>query len=167
MPAMTLFEYRKWLKGFKGKHRDAAMRGLHSAAMRGVQMIQTEIIPASVPQPVDRGIYRAGWRFLAATDGALIFNNEPHAAHIEYGVRSQNVKIGRRMIFALTEWVTRKKLASPGKEAVSAAWAIAQKMKQRGIFGPGLHVLFKLKRVLPAVIREEISAEIEAVKGKK
>lgn len=161
---MTLFEYRQWLKKMKKGHREAGIRGVQSAAMKGVQMIQTEIIPSVTPQPVDRGLFRAGWRFTFMPDGALILNVEPHAPFIEFGVRNYNVKIGRAMIAALTEWVVRKKLASPGKEAVSAAWAIAQSMKRKGIFGGGLRILERLKAQLPEIIREEVSREIDLLK---
>jgi hypothetical protein len=72
------------------KWRKAAVRGLQSAAARGVQDIVTRIIPARTPQPVDRGIYRAGWRFYPAPDGAVIECFEPHAIFIEDGVRAEN-----------------------------------------------------------------------------
>lgn len=162
--AMTLFQYRQWLKKFRGKYREAGIRGVQSAATRAVQLIQIQIIPATIPQPVDRGIYRAGWRFVFLSDGALILNVEPHAPHIEFGVRAANVKVGRKMIAALTEWVVRKKLAPAGKEAVSAAWAIAKSMQKKGIYGTGLRVLERTKALLPEIIREEVSREVELAK---
>lgn len=162
--AMTLFEYRQWLKKMKKGHREAGIRGVQSAALRLVQRIQTEIIPSVTPQPVDRGLFRAGWRFTFMPDGALILNVEPHAPFIEFGVRSANVKIGRKMIAALTEWVVRKRLAAPGKDAVSAAWAIAKAAKRKGIFGTGLRILERAKAQAPDLIREEVSREIELLK---
>lgn len=160
--AMDLREYKTFITRYRGKNREAALKGLHSAAMRAVQVIQTEIIPSLVPQPVDRGLYRAGWRWTPESTGALIFNVEPHASFIEHGVRAANVKIGKAMIQALTEWVVRKKLEPQGKKAVRAAWAIAKVMQRRGVFGQGLHVLEQLVRdKLPRIVAEEIAAEIE------
>lgn len=142
--------------------RKAAILGLQSAAARGVQDIITRIIPSRTPQPVDRGIYRAGWRFYPAPDGAVIECFEPHAVFIEDGVRAGNVKIGRAMIRALAEWVVRKGIVG-ADEAESAAWAIAKAMKRRGIFGKqGMGVLRELvDQYLPNYIDEEVAREIE------
>lgn len=167
VPTLTLAEYRKLVVSYKGRFRAAAVRGLHSAAARGVQIIQTELIPARVPQPVDRGLFRAGWRFFLDEDGAWLTNTEPHAGHVEHGVRAEHVKIGKRMIAALAEWAARKGLASAGEEAVSAAWAIAKAMKRKGIFGKGMHVLDELMRDrMPDIAKEEILAEINREKAR-
>ena len=83
--------------------RAAALRGLASAAQRGLQLVQAEIIPSRSPQPVDRGVYRAGWRAVKIKDGYAVENLEPHAAFVEYGVRASNVKPGRAMIAALAK----------------------------------------------------------------
>jgi hypothetical protein len=147
--------------------KTAALKGLFSAALRGVQVVITEIIPSRVPQPVDRGIYRAGWKAMklgGKNPGAVIYNAEPHAALIEYGVRASNVKIGRVMIAALAEWAKRKGFQDPER----AAWGIAKKMQERGIFGQtGLGVLALLNARLPAIVREEVTREIEAAKAKR
>lgn len=144
------------------KWRKAAIIGLQSAAARGVQDIITRIIPSRTPEPVDRGVYRAGWRFYPSPDGAVIENFEPHAVLIEDGVRAANVKIGKAMINALAEWVSRKGIAS-GEDAVSVAWAIAKAMKKRGIFGKqGMGILRELvDRYLPGYVEEEVARELE------
>ena len=165
---MTLGEYKRFLLAYRGRNRAAALRGLQSAAMRGVQVIQTEIIPSRVPQPVDRSLYRGGWRFSFEPDGALIFNNEPHAPEVEFGVRAANVKIGKAMIQALAEWAVRKGLASAGKEAVSAAWAIAKTMQRRGIFGQGLGILRELVRDrVHGIVTEEVVRELKLEKTRR
>lgn len=116
--------------------REAALRGIWSAAARGLGIIQTQIIPARSPQPVDRGVYRAGWKWQPERDGATIYNNEPHAPIVEYGARAENIKIGSAMIRALAEWVQRKGIATDG-DPVRVAWAIARAMQRRGIFNRG------------------------------
>lgn len=145
------------------KLRPAALTGLYSAALRSVQTIKTSIVPSLSPQPVDRGLYRAGWHAFQTSDGATIENAEPHAAFVEYGVRAANVKPGPAMIRALTEWVERKRLAF-GKEAIEAAWRIARAMQARGIFrgGQGFRVMEILReQYLSRFIEEEIVREIE------
>jgi len=147
------------------KWRKAAVLGLQSAAARGVQDIVTRIIPSRTPQPVDRGVYRSGWRFYTAPDGAVIECFEPHAILIEDGVRAGNVKIGKKMIDALAEWVQRKGIVS-GDEARGVAWAIAKSMQRRGIFnkGKGMGILAELvDKYLPNYVEEEVAREVERV----
>ena len=143
----------------------AAHRGLYAAALKGVQIIQTQIIPSRTPQPVDKGLFRAGWKAGPITGGAFIENREPHAPFIEHGVRAENVKPGIAMIFSLALWVQRKGLAD-GPEALRRAYAIAYAAKRRGIFngGQGFKILDELMKVhMAKIIREEVSAEISKV----
>lgn len=156
MPGLLGTVRERWFK--------AAVRGLQSAAARGVQTIVVQIIPSRSPMPVDRATFKAGWRAWPAPDGAVIENFEPHAILIEKGVRGENVKIGRKMIDALTEWAIRKRIVADEKEAKRFAWALAKKMKQRGIFrgGRGFGILQELvERYLPDYIAEEVAREIE------
>jgi hypothetical protein len=162
--------------------RKAALKGLYSSAAKGKQVIVTQIIPSRTPQPVDRGVYRAGWRFVKTPNGADIWNAESHASHIEYGVRAENVKIGRSMIHALTMWAIRKGIVAKTQvksaltkktkkivlesDAVKIAWAIARAMKKRGIFGKGtgLGILTELvEKRLSGIIKEEVERELAAV----
>ena len=153
------------MKNLGDSLRSGAILGLHSAAYHGLNEILTRIIPSRSPQPVDRGLYRAGWRVVTYSDGADIENNEPHAAFIEFGVRAQNVRIGRKMIEALTEWVVRKGLATPA-DAVQRAWAIARSMQKRGIFyqGTGMNILGELLEWrMERFVEEEVIREVEAM----
>ena len=159
--------------------QEGARAGLYSAAQRHVQHIQTQVIPATVPEPADRGVYRAGWKAERTPDGALIVNSVPHAPHIEKGVRAHNVKVGARMVSAIEEWVVRKGLAKP-RVANRVAWAIVTSMAAsvrvtrggvvknikgggRGIFngGKGLRVMERANKDLPDTIREEVAREVE------
>lgn len=160
---ITLKEAAPHFAKLAGRQREAALRGLRSAAMRGVQLVVAEIIPSRTPQPVDRGVYRAGWRWEPTPEGAVVENLEPHAAVVERGARSTNVKPGRQMIAALQEWARRKGLEDPE----SAAWAIARAMQRRGIFGDGLRVLAELNERLPAIVEEEVGRELRATRGKR
>lgn len=137
--------------------KKAALRGLASAALRGLQLVVAEIIPSRTPQPVDRGVYRAGWRVVPIKDGSAIENLEPHAAFVEHGVRASNVKVGRAMIAALQEWARRHGFEDP----LGAAWAIARAMQRRGIFGTGHRIRGELNERLPAIVREEVAREMD------
>lgn len=163
---MDLKDVGRYFDRLKKRHKEAALRGLVSAANRGVNTIISQIIPGRSPQPVDRGIYRAGWKVESDSNSATIFNPEVHAAFIEYGVRGGNVKIGFMMINALAEWVVRKGIATDPAKARGIAWAIATKMKQRGVFsgksGAGLGILKELReKYLKKFIQEEITRELK------
>jgi len=156
-------EIRHWLEaGFE----KAAERAVLATAARLISHIQNDVIPKEDPKPVDRGLYRAGWRMKAIRKGAEVYNTVPHAPIIEYGARAQNIKIGRVMIDALERWVIRKGIAGKA-DARGVAFAIANSLKKKGIFnrgGPGgLRILEKalvklgdfLSREFPVEIRRE------------
>lgn len=140
----------------------AVRAGIVSAGARIVAHIVNEIIPSEPRIPVDRGAYRAGWRSEPTSDGVEIYNVAPHAPFIEFGVRSQNVKIGRQMLEDLARWVVRKGIGT-SDEAPSIAFAIAKSMQKRGIFneGKGLRILERAMALSGDFLIEEISDEIE------
>lgn len=159
-------EVSKYLdKGFE----NAAKRAMLATANRVVGVILTEVIPGLNPQPVDKGMYRAGWRAKKVTGGAEVYNNTPHAPIIEYGARAENIKVGKAMIDALTKWVIRKGIVGKGKgakdQARSVAFAIANSMKKKGIFNrdgkQGLHVLDKALERVGDFVSEEFANEMK------
>lgn len=156
---MTLAELATWIGRIQ--MAGAAIRGLRAAGQRGVSEIITFIIPSRTPQPVDRSIFRGGWRSVPMEYGCTIENLEPHAVFIEDGVR--NIRISRAMIDALAEWAIRKGIATEA-DARSAAWGIAKNMEKRGhIFGEnGMGILRELCREkLIGFIDEEVRREID------
>ena len=154
--------------------KKGAMNGLYSAALRMVQEIQTVTIPQAVPEPVQRGVYKAGWKAHREADGASYDNPLPYAAIIEFGVRPQNVKVSRKMLLALTEWVKIKGFAKGG-DATRMAWAVATAMASsvktsrgvqagggKGIFkGTGLRIMEKANKNLAQFVKEEVAREVE------
>ena len=166
MARIDLFQAPAWVTVMGKEVREAAKKGLLSAAIRTVSHIQNEIIPKEPRVPVDRGIYRAGWRAQKIPEGALVVNTVPHALFIEHRMKAGNVRAGQAMLAALTEWVRRKGLAGKGSlagaEARRIAWAIAMSMKRKGIFdgGKGLHILEKATKQIPRFIDEEVKREI-------
>jgi hypothetical protein len=172
MGRITIDEAPAWVKRLEGELRKAGERGLVSAAHRLVGVIQNEIIPRESRIPVDRGIYKAGWRARKIPRGAFVYNSVPHAPIIEYGARAENIKVGRKMIDALAQWVIRKGLTGAAKkeersvEAKRIAWAIAKSMQKNGIFdkGRGLRILEKACARVPEIIEQEVRAEIHRMR---
>ncbi len=151
-----------------------AKRAILAVAHRIVSHITTVIIPAEPRPPVDRSLYRAGWKAKGDPHGATVTNGVPYAGVIEHGARAANVKISRAMIKALALWVIRKGLVKPtgkGKKAKAAAtneatriaWAIAMKMKKNGIFnqGKGLKVLERALKIVTHAFAQELKREIQ------
>lgn len=172
MGKITIDQAPEWIRKLEDKRRKAAERGLVSAAHRVVNYIQTEIIPKEPRVPVDRGTYRAGWRARRIEGGALVYNNVPHAEIVEHGAKAENIKIGKKMIDALAEWVARKGMTGNAKgveraaEARRIAWAIAKSMQKNGIFnrGGGLKILEKARKMIGQFIQEEVRAELRALR---
>jgi len=142
--------------------RKYAVVGIRVAAARGLATILTTIIPSRNPPPVDRGLYRAGWKVQSNDDGAEIYNDAAHAPFIEHGVRANNIKIGHALIGALTEWVVRKGIETDPKKARGVAWAIAMRAKSKdGFFNrdgkQGLGILKELEEdFIPKFLQEEV-----------
>lgn len=181
MPSFSIKDVDGIERWLKGGYMKAAKRGILSAAQRTVSHIVTELIPGEEFPPVFNGPFRAGWRAEPTERGADIVNTIPYSGVIDKGARAENIKIGRRMIDAITEWVTRKgfvgKLSrSDSKRAeqiVSArniAWAIAINMKKVGIFNrngrKGLAFSDRAKKFAVKIAPEEIGREISRYFGK-
>lgn len=152
-------------KNLQEKAEKATHYALWMTANRVVSIIQNELIPSANPQPVDRGMYRAGWKAALIEKGAEVTNSLPYASIIEYGARAENIKIGRKMLDALAEWAQRKGIAEDDVEAGQIAWAIARSMQKRGIFngGTGLRILEKAMARVPDIFREEMAKALKKV----
>src|SRR4051812_31830674 len=111
MPAtvIPLSEAGAWVANLGRQMPVAAKRGLFAAAQRLAQTMK------QLDLPTDRGVMRSGWRAEKLEDGAAVFNGVTEAVFVEYSVRAENVKIGRAMIDALTEWAKRKGLGREPK----------------------------------------------------
>jgi hypothetical protein len=149
--------------------KKAATGAVQAAALQIIEDIQTTLIPAAQPPPVDRGVYRAGWRMRPKSWGAEVLNTVPHAIFVEHGVRASNVKPGRKMIDALTAWVKRKGIvAKKGKGSAAAArgmaFAIAKSMKKKGIFNRGKGFGILRRALLP--VQGYIQRELKRALGK-
>jgi hypothetical protein len=165
MKTIDLDQAESHFASLQGKAKEAALRGLVSAGVRTLQEIVLRIIPSRSPKPVDRAAagYLGGWKTYPVPDGAIVENLETHAAFIEWGVKASDVRIGRRMILALSQWGVRKGYVT-AEESLSFAWALAKRMQQRGIFngGIGFRILEEaINKHIPKFIEEEIAKELE------
>lgn len=167
MPTIDLYRAASYF-GVHGtmhqKLRKAMEKGLYSAALRAVQEIQTKGIPDAKPTPIDKGIYKAGWKVKKIPEGAIVYNAVPYAAAIEYGVSSANVHVSKKFAAVLTEWVQRKLGGASAAKAKQMAWAIMYSLKRKGIFnnGNGFRILEKYNNTrADIVIREECEKEIK------
>lgn len=194
MPAVVLDldEVSSWLDKRLGPSatKEVVKKGLYSAALKMVQVVQTKVIPQIHPTPVARGVYRAGWKAWRLPKGAAFGNTVPWAGAVEHGLRGKDIKVGRAMLASLTDWVRLKGISTTN--ARRTAFAIAVKMasevrvrsgksillptkeggRKRGqliriIVGgnKGMKprgVMAKATEFLPAVIREEVAAALQA-----
>lgn len=175
MPSFSTNDLDGFLKWMRGGIEAASMRGFLSAAERTVEHITTVLIPGEDPPPVFMRAYAAGWHAEKTSRGADVVNTVPYASVIEHGARPENIKIGKAMIDALTEWVIRKGLVGKPKrgeargqqmvDARNVAWAIAMHMKKVGIFNrngqKGLRIAERAHKKAIGFVREEVKREIE------
>jgi len=165
----NLGPFERWLKT---ELKNSVRRGTVSAAFKGLQLITTKLIPKAMPHPpVDKGIYRAGWRVnTSATDGPVeIVNNVPHALFIEYGVRAANVKIGRKMIQALAEWAKRHQrgAAKPSSDKPSTPKVSPPKnSKPEKNSSLGAALMKLVKNLADFLKRNRVDAKTETKTGK-
>lgn len=181
---MTTFDISEgdaFAKFVENQLQEAVHRGLLSAGMRLIGIIQNEIIPAEMPPPVNNRHYAAGWIIDPRDNGDVhVKNTMPYAIIIEKGARAENIKIGRAMIDALTEWVITRGLVPPARtksqkaqqvsDAQQIAWAIAMSMKGtvnkqgKGIFNrngqQGLRIAEKAGKRAPAIVDKEVAREV-------
>jgi hypothetical protein len=170
MPTFDLSQYDELQKWLEEGMEDGVKEGLLSAGYRLLGVIVNEIIPAEKQPPIFDGAYRAAWKVEPTDQGADVYNDMPYAGVIEEGARAENVKPGRAMIDALTEWARRKGLTGHAREdraspeartqARSIAWAIARSMQQKGIFNRegemGLHIARKGMARAADFVEEEV-----------
>lgn len=170
-------EAKAWEKRAKERVRRASQQAVVLAANRVIVEIQTVIVPSfpDKERPVNKNNYVRGWRWRKTGRGALIYNLTlgGYGAFIEYGVRGKNVKISKKMIDALSEWIKDKGIGAtahvsskgkvtmrPPSEMVRRQMALqmARKMRGRGIFNrngkQGLGILATARKKIPGFVRE-------------
>lgn len=115
-----------------GRLMPAALeRANQDAAAKAVRILQEQTRVAKPRPPIFTGRFIRGWMAKGTGSSMAITNPAIYAPVIEYGRR-----VGAKMPppSALIPWV-RKRLGKTGKEAVSAAWALAKAISRRGQVG--------------------------------
>jgi hypothetical protein len=175
MPSFSINDLGAFQDWAKMGITNAVMRGCLSTAQRTVQHITTVLIPGEEQPPVFTHAYAAGWHAEKTARGADVVNTIPYGSVIEDGARPENIKIGKAMIEALTQWVFRKGLAGKPRtgarrqeqlvEARNIAWAIALHMKKVGIFNrngrKGLKIAARAKVKAREFLWEEVRRELK------
>ena len=181
---MTTFDISQTdeISKFVNKQLNACVsRGMMSAALRIVGIIQNTLIPAESPPPILNRHYSAGWLPEVQENGDIhIKNTMPYSSVIEWGAKAENIKIGRAMIDALKEWVYTKGFVGRPRSATGRAqalvqaeqiaWAIAKSMQGtaaitgKGIFNrngqKGLRIAEKASKQAPPIVAKEVAREV-------
>jgi hypothetical protein len=131
---MTLAEWSRYMARLGSRFYPAAVRGAQSGALRciGIMQRRTDFAPPATdgfpPGAVDTGQYKASWQSAPLSNGASVFNSRGYSAVIDYGRRA--AAVGKSGIKNLEGWAKRK-LGLSGDAATSAAYAIAQTLKDK------------------------------------
>ncbi len=146
-------------QALKGRLRDAALKGVASAALATEALVKTE---TSRKKAVNTGAYKSAWRAQQiSADRWRVANAMPYAAVIEFGRRPGSFP----PIGPIRLWAVRK-LGISMEEASGVAFLIARKIARNGI--AGRFVLQeqidngKVQRILNREVRREVLAAVAA-----
>lgn len=112
------------IEALPDKLTEATINGARMAAARLVVLVEHEIRNASPFPLVDRGRLVQQTQLTLTPNGAIVRNDAPHAAPLEYGARPFTPP---RQV--LLEWAKRKGFENPE----AASWAIWQKFRKEGM----------------------------------
>jgi hypothetical protein len=113
------------------------------------------------PAPVNLGTYIRGWQAKEIDEGAVLFNDAPHAAIIEHGRRP-----GSRMppVRVIAEWLEQKMRGSVKgrksrlQQASRLAFVVARAIGRRGL--PAHRIMARTKRKLDPIVRRAVEAAL-------
>jgi hypothetical protein len=143
------------LRGEGERVREIVKKAARSAAMK----LKTYLVRETDKRGITyQGLYKNGFR---ATDNSVV-NDAPHAGLVELGARPHAVsKEGRESIM---RWAMIKLGLDP-KEAESASWAIANKIRKEGQEGR-----FIMRDAVPKAVefyKQELERLLKQARGKK
>lgn len=153
---LTLGQFAKALPALAPEVEQATIRGLRSAAQRGVGFLVDEIDHASPSPAVNLGDLRRSVTYEPTPDGAVLDVAAPHAAPINFGTRPF-----RPPLAPLILWAQQKGIAADDKEAKRIAWAVASKIEKDGI--APRHFANKAYARMWAIAPDEVAVELERV----
>ncbi len=150
---LTLDQFADLLEDMPKEVETAVIRGLRSAALRGVGFVTEEIDGASPYPPVNFGQLRQSTKWAPLAKGAQVFNDAPHFPFMEYGTRPHMPPVAPLIV-----WATRK-FGVDEAEAEAIAWAVAKKIAREGIAPRGFFA--KGMARMQAIVPDEITHELE------
>lgn len=153
---MSLKEYSAWLKQQPVAVQGAVVRGIRSAAHRGVGIIVEEIDKALPYPAVNTGGLRQSARAGNTAEGAFVEVDAPHAAPINNGTRPFYPPLA-----PLIAWAVRKFGVSEA-EAQRIARGVAKKIAAEGI--APRHFFEKAMARISEIIDVEIAHELKELK---
>ena len=153
---VTLPQFIREMERLPKRLEAAALRGLRSAAMRGVGIVVQEIDNTKPHPTVDTGELRNSVQHESLPDGARISVDAPHAAIMELGTRPFWPPTA-----PLAEWALRKGIADDEDDAEEIARAIQLHFARFGI--APRHYFRKGMQKLYLVIPEELQRELKRV----
>lgn len=155
MATMTLQEFQKWLRKQPAVYRGAVVRGLRSAAHRGVGIIVQEIDNAEPHPAVNTGRLRQSARARNTADGADVEVDAPHAAVMNDGARPF-----KPPLWPLVEWAVRK-FSITQSEAYAVAKSVQKKIMAEGI--EPRHYFDKAMKRIEEIVNEEVQRELDQI----
>ena len=150
---LTLSQFADVLEDMPKEVEGAVVRGLRSAALRGVGFVTEEIDATSPYPPNNFGTLRSSTHWAPLKNGAQVYNDAPHFPFMEYGTRPHMPPIA-----PLIQWATRKFGVDEG-EATAIAWAVAKKIAREGIAPRGF--FRRAMARMQAIVEGEIVHELE------
>lgn len=157
MATMTLAEFQKWLRKQPQQYRGAVVRGLRSAAQRGVGEVVRQIDNADPFAAVNTGGLRQSARARPTVDGAVVEVDAPHAAVSNDGARPFKPPIG-----PLVAWAQRK-FGLSRSEAWRVARGVQKKIEAQGI--EPRHWWEKAMVEIEKFVDEEVQHELDKLGG--
>jgi len=164
---LSLKDFRGYIKKL-GKnlvgHDGAVIRGIHSGLYRSIVVVQQATVDAYPASPngstgaVNTGAYRGAWQVETTKTGGRIWNSKAYSGVIEYGRRRG---AARPPIREIELWAKRK-LGLSGKALKSAAFAIANAIKKRGLAGRKVLTSPRTESAITRAVMEEIRREVKA-----
>ena len=149
----TLDEYAKQVGGLPLKLETAIIKGLRSAAMRGVGEVVHSINATSPHPPIDTGELARSVDHSLLPRGGRLAVDAPHAAVMENGARPF-----RPPFRPLYDWAKRK-FGVDDKEAKQIARRVQRAIQQRGI-APRHYfrgAMRKVRQIIPIEVESELA----------
>lgn len=114
------------LKAQVGRNSKAILKGVLQGALRGQKHMKENT-------PTDEGMMRNAWKVTRLLNAIHLDNSAPYAGVMERGARPHPVS--REGIEAIAGWVKRHRLADTPKGCMQIAYAIANRIREKGYKG--------------------------------